>query len=529
MVFNSLKLLKPIVREFCLKPITTGTHLIKIKYKTRLLAVYILILLSTSLVAGEAATQQLSINDFRQEASKHPEQTAAYVLEQSQQALLARAWLADRAQKSIEVQYFIWSSDNIGILATEALLRAAERGVKVRVIVDDLLIDAPDQVLLALALHPNVDIRIYNPQHSVGTPAYTRVLNMLIDFRGFNQRMHDKVFIVDGDIAITGGRNMADEYFDYDQAYNFRDRDVLLLGAAPKDILSSFNRFWNHKLSVPVEQLYDGFGILQKRVTVSDEVVQNIYLELHAYASSTENFAPEVRLAIASIDDELPGLHDDMTWSEIQVINDPPGKNENRFSLGGGSRSAASLMAMLDGAQRSVTLQSPYLIPTKEAMTLFAELIERGVKIRINTNSLASTDNLQAFAGYRSQRKALIKMGVDIYEFRPDAAKQKALMSRHHDTEKRPLFALHAKTMVVDSASVYIGTFNLDPRSINLNTETGVIIYEPALAQQVEAEIESDMLPENSWSATSDPDSHSSWFKRSRARFWQLMPIKSLL
>ncbi|NOT20010.1 MAG: hypothetical protein HOP24_07045 [Sideroxydans sp.] len=156
----------------------------------------------------------------------HAGQSGAYVLDTGEEALFARAWLADHSQRSIEVQYFIWSTDNIGILAAEALLRAAERGVKVRIIVDDLLIDAPDKSLLALASHPNIDIRIYNPQSSVGVPIQKRALNVATDFRGVNQRMHDKTFIVDGKVAITGGRNMADEYFDYDHEYNFRDRDA---------------------------------------------------------------------------------------------------------------------------------------------------------------------------------------------------------------------------------------------------------------------------------------------------------------
>ena len=159
------------------------------------------------------------------EIRSHPGQTGSYVLDRGEQALLARAWLVDHARSSIEIQYFIWSTDNIGILASEALLRAARRGVKVRVLVDDLLIDAPDKTLLALAKHPNIDIRIYNPLHSVGVPWYKRILNLVTNFRGANQRMHDKTLIVDGELAITGGRNMADEYFDYDHAYNFRDRD----------------------------------------------------------------------------------------------------------------------------------------------------------------------------------------------------------------------------------------------------------------------------------------------------------------
>ena len=204
----------------------------------------------------------------------HPGSSGVYVLDKGEEALLARAWLAGHARESIEVQYFIWSTDNIGILASEALLRAAERGVRVRVIVDDLLIDAPDRTLLALARHPNVEIRIYNPKHSVGTPTHKRLLNVFTDFRGVNQRMHDKTLLVDGKLAITGGRNMADEYYDYDQAYNFRDRDALVLGEAVKAMRASFERFWDSPLSVPVEELYDGLGLMQKRVTLTDAEVQ---------------------------------------------------------------------------------------------------------------------------------------------------------------------------------------------------------------------------------------------------------------
>ena len=199
------------------------------------------------------------------------------MLDTGAEALIARAWLTDHAERTLEVQYFIWSTDNVGILAAEALLRAAERGVKVRVIVDDLLIDAPDESLLALARHPNIDIRIYNPKSSVGTPLQKRVVNVATDFRGVNQRMHNKVLLIDGKAAITGGRNMADEYFDYDHEYNFRDRDVLLVGAVVGSVAASFELFWASPLSVPVEELYDGLGLMQKHVEVGDAEVQEIY------------------------------------------------------------------------------------------------------------------------------------------------------------------------------------------------------------------------------------------------------------
>ncbi len=181
--------------------------------------------------------------------------TGSYILEYGEEALMSRAWLTQQARESIDVQYFIWSTDNIGILAGEALLRAAERGVRVRVLVDDLLIDAQDKTLLALAAHPNVQIKIYNPVHSVGVSTLAKLGNVLRDFRGANQRMHDKTAIFDQLIGITGGRNMADEYFDYNGQYNFRDRDVLLMGQAVAAMRENFNQFWNSTLAVSVDDL----------------------------------------------------------------------------------------------------------------------------------------------------------------------------------------------------------------------------------------------------------------------------------
>jgi putative cardiolipin synthase len=459
----------------------------------------------------------------------HPDETGVVVLDTGEAALRARAWLADHAESSIEVQYFIWSSDNIGILASEALLRAAERGVKVRVIVDDLLIDAPDKSLLALAKHSNVDIRIYNPQHRVGTPFYKRALNVVTDFRGVNQRMHDKTFIVDGEVAITGGRNMADEYFDYDQDYTFRDRDALLLGEAVKAMRANFDAFWASKLAVPVESLYDGWGLMQKHVRVDAAEVQQVYRELHAYASKPENFAPEVRAAIDATPAAFERLAHEMAWGRVEFIHDMPGKNGKRWLLGGGGQSSAALAKLVAGARESIVIQSPYLVMSDNAKALFKQAVARGVKVRILTNSLASTDNMQAFSGYRNQRKQLLKMGLDIREYKPDPANRNTLMSRVNPPAVPPVFALHAKSMVVDGKIAYIGTFNFDPRSENLNTEVGVVVYHAGLAQQLQGLIEADMRPENSWNALDEPDQYVPLTKRGQVRLWQLLPLKPLL
>ena len=459
-----------------------------------------------------------------------PGQSGAYVLETGREALIARAWLADNARRSIEAQYFIWSTDNIGILAAEALLRAAERGVKVRVIVDDLPMEAPDQALLALALHPNIEIKVYNPRHSVGTPVPARVLNLLTDFRGFNQRMHDKVFIVDGKIAITGGRNMAAEYYDYNHAYNFRDRDVLVLGEAVDAMRASFARFWASPIAVAVEERFAGLGLLRKNVSVGDRQVQAVYRHLSKYAADPGNFAPEVRAAIKAAPDAFEVVARGISWGRVDFISDRPGKNESR-GLGGGGATGRALAAMVADARESLIIQSPYLVVSPEGMAIFGQAIARGVNVRIHTNSLASTDNLPAFSGYRAQREALLRMGIEIHEYRPDAAIQRELLraARPKPGKKPPIFSVHAKTLVVDGKVAFIGTYNLDPRSQNLNTEVGVVVRDAAVAGAVARAIEADMAPANSWNAKDDPDRHASAAKRRKVQLLQLAPIEPLL
>ncbi|MFA7383939.1 MAG: phospholipase D family protein [Desulfurivibrionaceae bacterium] len=497
--------------------------------KRFLLAVVFTLCLCFPLSGHAASDTPMAIVD--EQIAAHVGQSGIYVLETGMEALVARAWLADHARHSIEVQYFIWSTDNIGILASEALLRAADRGVLVRVIVDDLLIDAPDKALLALTKHPNIDIRIYNPKHSVGTPMHKWVLNVVTDFRGMNQRMHDKTFIVDGKLAITGGRNMANEYFNYHHEYNFRDRDALVLGEVVKSMRESFERFWSSELSVPVEELYDGLGLMQKNVQVDDEEIKRLYKELHVYAGSENNFSPEVRAAIEAVPTAFPRLAEELVWDEVKFISDNPGKNKNKISLGGGGLSSIALAKLIEDARGHIVIQSPYLVLSDKAMELFGKAIARGVRVRINTNSLASTDNLQAFSGYRKQREALLKMGLEIFEYRPDPEGQSRLLQQVVKTNAAsPIISLHAKTMVVDSETVYIGTFNVDPRSENLNTEVGVIVKNPGLASAVEAKIETDMQPSNSWDAAKDdPDQYGSLAKRNKVRIWQSLPIKPLL
>ncbi len=464
--------------------------------------------------------------DVQQLMAGYPGKSGAYVLEKGEESLLARAWLAENAGQTIDIQYFIWSTDNIGILAAEALLAAAERGVRVRVLVDDLLIDAPSDIMLALSAHPRMSIRIYNPKHSVGTSKLKQLFNVITDFRGVNQRMHDKTFMVDSLVAVIGGRNMADEYFDYDRKYTFRDRDILLIGPVLAGMQESFDRFWRSPLSVPVEDLLKG-----DRRKLTAQQIEKHYWYLRAYAQNPENFKPEVRQMLADLPGRLPGFIQKLVWDDIRFICDQPGKNMKRNSLSGGGATTEALVKAVQKAEKSITIQSPYLVMTDRAISIFRELIQKGVRVRISTNSLAATDNLQAFSGYSKQRRKLLKAGMELYEFRPDSAGKRQLIERYKKIDHlEPVFALHAKTLVIDGKTLCISSYNFDPRSANLNTEVGVLVTNRDLAGQVESSIEYDMLPQNSWNARTDsPDSHASLLKRMKVRFWRLLPLKPLL
>jgi putative cardiolipin synthase len=455
----------------------------------------------------------------------HPGKSGAYVLEKGEEALRARAWLTDHASTSIDVQYFIWSTDNIGILASEALLRAAERGITVRVLVDDLLIDAPPESMLALALHPRIDIRIYNPRLNVGTGRVKKAANIVTGLRTVNQRMHDKTAIFDGVAGITGGRNMADEYFDYNHTYNFRDRDMLVLGPVVADMAASFSRFWESPLAVPVEKL-----LAKEMKRMTQERAARVYADLHAYAARRENFAPEVRQALVELPDKFQRLSREVIWDDIRFLCDLPGKNSAKRRFDGGGRTTAALAAELKKARRSVTIQSPYLVMPKGALALFRDLVNRGVEVRFVTNSLASTDNLQAFSGYQKQRRAILKSGIKVFEFKPDPAIRRELIERYPKLEQNsPLFAIHAKSMVIDGETLFVGTFNFDPRSANLNTEVGVLIHNPGLAEQVERNIVRDMSPENSWNAADDPDRFAPPEKHRKLKLWKKLPLEPFL
>ncbi|WP_372766463.1 phospholipase D family protein [Lutibacter sp.] len=455
------------------------------------------------------------------------QKTGVYVLEDGGGSLVTRAWLTEYAEKTIDIQYFIFSTDNVGLIACDYLVRAADRGVKVRILVDDIMVDADIEDILTLNSHENIFIKVYNPGVNLGKNIFSKVKKFATDFRSANQRMHNKTFTVDGKVVITGGRNIADEYFDYDHEYNFRDRDVLLLGKVTKDINTSFNEFWNSSYSVAVGDLVDDAA------KNTDDLHK--FDKLHEYACNPENFWPQIRTKIENFPATIQNIKnaDELEWvDEVSFVSDIPGKNDGKQGLGGGGASTSALIKLVKNAKYSIDIQTPYLITSELSQNLFREAVQRGVKIRILTNSLASTDNIEAFSSYQTDREELLKTGIKIYEFRPDAAERTKIMTG--DLQKSlnftPIFGLHAKSMVVDGNTTIIGTFNLDPRSANLNTECIVIIRSEKIASTVLKGMEEEYKPENSWETTleSNPDSKVDNLKRIKTWTRKILPKEIL-
>lgn len=452
--------------------------------------------------------------------------SAAFVMDKGEHALRIRGWLGLNAKRSIDVQYFIWSTDNVGRLALAGLLQAADRGIRVRILVDDLMLEEPYELLLAMDAHPNIEIRVYNPNNTLGVGFWKRLWTALTGFRDLNQRMHQKTFVVDDRAAVVGGRNMADEYYDFDPEFNFRDRDVLLAGPVVQQVGDGFVEHWNSPLSIPVAHI-----LVKETATLEAPAVDSIGRELLARWNDTTHFSPEMKQGILEVPRRVSDLLHDMDLCDARYIHDVPGKNDGSQGLGGGGVLTSALATLLDSAKQEVLIQSPYLILDSNALELLRSLVKRGVKVRISTNSAANSDNHYAVSGYQKQREAILAAGIEVRELMPHPRNRTRILQRYaRFGEHPPIIVLHAKTAVIDRKVLVVGTYNLDPRSQNLNTEAAVVMPSTKLALEAAAAIEEDMLPENSWDAQSgEGDRALSWWQRFKLWFWRLLPLEPIL
>ena len=451
------------------------------------------------------------------------------VLETGDEALLARVHLARAATRSICVQTFIWGNDETGRFLVWELLQAAKRGVKVRVIVDQWVAAFAanvtlDMVAFVATAHPNLETKTYNPSLSFEPNELEVASQALRDFKGLNQRMHNKLFLVDDALAVTGGRNIENDYYDRGERRNYRDRDALVVGPVAQEMRRSFDEYWAYEHSVDLRARPDVAKLIAKGGAARFDT-RNAF-ELGDQLDDIDAAASDPRAVECGL------AEGGYRVRGVQFVADAPGKNPSAGLTGGGLSSNA-LRHLLGEARERMVLQSPYLVIDDDATRAVAELrAERpSVEVLVSTNSLAATDNLTAWALASKQRKDVVgELRLRLFELKPVPEEIQLLLPRYSELCKRleaklarggPLhppddnkfeadgvhLSLHAKSYVVDRRTAWIGSFNLNPRSQNLNTEVGLVIEDEELARAVEASILRDAAPGNSWTVAPGPES----------------------
>jgi putative cardiolipin synthase len=445
-------------------------------------------------VAQTPATDYVAV-----EEGTHPAGESGFrLLTKPSNALMSRLALADQAAQAIDLQSFIFNDDATGRLVAHHLLDAADRGVRVRLLVDAMDSRDPD-LFDALDAHRNIEVRLFNPFGSRDPGKLATLGQMLMEFQRLNRRMHNKSFIVDNRIAIVGGRNIGDEYFDADGDSNFRDLDLLAIGPVVRNASNAFDTYWNDETAVPANAFgskYDGpqgLATLRARLDKNERRFERSdYAQ--AVVAELPHGATEVR----------PG---DWFWGPAELVADAPGKVEARGDQPA-LRIGPRLQQVLEAAQSEVLITSPYFVPGESELAQLAGLVKHGAHVSVLTNSLASTDHATVHAAYSQRRHALLDGGVRLFELRPrpEQAPSAAAATSGGDV------ALHAKSFVVDRRYVFVGSLNLDPRSKLLNTEMGVIVDNPALAAAIADYFASATAPANAYEVVRDKDSgHLRW------------------
>ena len=480
-------------------------------------------------------------NALAHSTSDQPEHIVT-LLDDSEAALVARINLIRAARQSIDVQTYIWDEDDTGQLVLNELIAAARRGVDVRILADQLFSFEDPALLERLArVSPNLTLRIYNPTFDNSrTPPLEFAAGLVCCFIRFNQRMHNKLLLVDDSIGITGGRNYQDRYFNWDNDFNYVDRDVMVGGPAARQMAASFNLFWNLKRSVPLTQLRDVNRLIRSDPTPPPW--------------PAPHYANPARVADAQAEAEDPGwlaehlIDPSLRTGKVDFFSDRPAKTEQPEKREA-RQFTANLMRLVSNAHSEVVLQTPYLVMSRRAKKLFKRLHKENPtpRITVSTNSLASTDAFAVYAvSYKHRKSYLTQYGFDIYEMKPhaplamDAYTQANVVDEEEDddrapstqtspdgkttrrfpgTDRRPglfgsngrrnrpapllsegrRFGLHAKSLVIDDDVAMVGTHNFDPRSDNYNTEAGVIVYDARFAQVLRASILAATAPQNAW------------------------------
>ncbi len=459
---------------------------------------------------------------------QHPDQNGLSLLSNNLHAFAARVHSARSAGRSLDLQYYYWKNDLTGGLLGKEIIAAAERGVRIRLLLDDINTRGGDPTYLALDSHPNIEVRLFNPVRN-RTNALRRGLELLLRVWSTTRRMHNKAWIADGRIAIVGGRNIGDAYFDASTAANFRDMDLLLLGPIVSHTEVIFDEYWNSAFSIPIRPLLPGHkGNLPK-----------LSKRLGALAG-TRRAMPYLQ-RLAEEQSALAMLSDDrhLHWTtEATVISDPPEKVE-----GGGEQHWLSnaIFPPLRSARSILEIISPYFIPGHEGIHRLRDLVGRQVGVSVLTNSLAATDVAAVHGAYASYREALLESGVKLFELKPRTMRRDISLFGSSNA------SLHTKAFTVDRMAGFIGSFNFDPRSASLNTEMGVLFHHQGLAQEVSSIFADQIGPHSSYRLTlkesalvwkdGQGDREQTWHHEPEASVWRrlgvriigLLPIESQL
>lgn len=427
-------------------------------------------------------SQVTALGRLAKASSPDPELTGFRLLPTGPYALSTRAALARRAQSSLDLQYFVFEGDATGLHLMRLMRDAAARGVRVRLLIDDMHTVGMDELLANLAAHPNIEVRVFNPFSAGRQTVATRFAASALDFYRVNHRMHNKLFIADGAMVVAGGRNVANSYFMRDPTQNFADLDALVVGAVVSELAKAFDDYWNSEFAIPIDYFTGESTPREERMKRFDEAVRGDSVPDEATEEKTDvlGYGPVVE----ELDHERIGL----IWGRAQVLVDPTEKVWNCRPTPDGSTASylhtvrIEVDKLMREAKRDVTMSSPYLVPGANGMQMFNDGIRRGVNFKVLTNSLAATDEPLVHWGYMRYRRTMLNMGVELYELSPTRATQDRSFGLFGS---RSLGRLHAKTAVVDDKFVFIGSMNFDPRSDALNTEIGLLIDSPQLAREV--------------------------------------------
>ncbi|MFC5739685.1 phospholipase D-like domain-containing protein [Sinirhodobacter huangdaonensis] len=437
---------------------------------------------------------------FAARLAAHPGLNAVHLLIDPVDALAARLELIAAAERSIELQYYIWQDDTAGALMLGALRTAAARGVRVRVLIDDNGTAGMDEILATLDTLPHVEVRLFNPFPL----RRLRVLGYLADFHRLNRRMHNKAMMVDGTVAILGGRNIGDDYFNrFAPGGLYMDLDVAVAGPVVAEVARQFDLYWNAPPSIPSALLLTPPAPARAEALLTAEAARLTAPGAAAYVAALGRAHAEGRVLAA----DAP-----FSFAPAQLVFDPPEKIVGRI----GSRRMLwrHLIRALGTPKRDLVLISPYLVPTRSGVKTLARYARDGIRVRILTNSFAASDVPLVHSGYAHRRAPLLRRGVELWEYAADAEKRRPatdfLARRLKGTSPFSRNKLHAKVFAVDRTRVFIGSFNFDPRSIRLNTELGVVIDAPAIAEAITDSFD-DFVPERAWRVTLAPTGGLRW------------------